>query len=45
MTKAFSGVRILDFTQVLAGPFANGAPLARGLRKSKVAGFKDAFIR
>ena len=34
-----------SYQVVLAGPFANGAPLAQGLRKSKVAGFRDAFIR
>ncbi|MFL4468443.1 SPOR domain-containing protein [Tateyamaria armeniaca] len=34
-----------SYQVVLAGPFANGAPLAQGLQKSKVAGFRDAFIR
>ncbi|WP_299732371.1 SPOR domain-containing protein [uncultured Tateyamaria sp.] len=30
---------------VLAGPFANGEPLARGLQTSRAAGFRDAFIK
>ncbi|MEM6372800.1 MAG: SPOR domain-containing protein [Pseudomonadota bacterium] len=34
-----------SYQVVLAGPFANGEPLSRGLRTSRAAGFRDAFIR
>ncbi len=34
-----------SYQVVLAGPFANGEPLARGLQKSRAAGFHDAFVK
>ena len=36
MTKAFSGVRILDFTQVLAGPFATAQLALLGAEVIKI---------
>ena len=36
MTKAFEGIRVIDFSQVLAGPFAAGQLALLGLTLSRL---------
>ena len=40
-----AGVRVLDLTNVLAGPFASETDLYAALRLLKLNGYPDAYLR